>query len=171
MREEEREIKAESKKNKKNPKRTVRTGGFVDEIEEDDPDEEEDERPEKAVQTATSEAHEVLKKEIAAATAEDDYQQPVRKKKQQLDETRKVVTHKKKVQIPDTLEESVKEEIPEKPVKLKRMAIPRMTAAQLADKAKAEGDSPEIVRDDITKVTLLDYSDIFAEEEDEDEEE
>ncbi len=71
MREEEREIKAESKKNKKKPKRTVRTGGFVDEIEEDDPDEEEDERPEKAVQTATSEAHEVLKKEIAAATAED----------------------------------------------------------------------------------------------------
>lgn len=171
LREEEREIKAESKKNKKKPKRTVRTGGFVDEIEEDDPDEEEDERPEKAVQTATSEAHEVLKKEIAAATAEDDYQQPVRKKKQQLDETRKVVTHKKKVQIPDTLEESVKEEIPEKPVKLKRMAIPRMTAAQLADKAKVEGDSPEIVRDDITKVTLLDYSDIFAEEEDEDEEE
>lgn len=51
----------------------------------------------------------------------------------------------------------MKEEIPEKPVKLKRMVIPRMTAAQLADKAKAEGDSPEIVRDDITKVTLLDY--------------
>ena len=43
-----------------------------------------------------AELHEVLKKEIAAATAEDDYQQPVRKKKQQLDETRKVVTHKKK---------------------------------------------------------------------------
>ena len=171
LKEEEREIKAESKKSKKKSKRTVRTGGFVDEIEEDDdPEEEEDDRPEKAVQTATSEAHEVLKKEIAAATAEEDYQQPVRKKKQ-LDETQKVVTHKKKAQIPDTLEESVTEEIPEEPAQIKRMAIPRMTAAQLADKAKEEGDSPEIVRDDITKVTLLDYSDIFAEDEDEYEDE
>lgn len=42
--------------------------------------------------------------------------------------------------------------------------------AQLAAKAKKEGDAPDIVKDEITKVTLFDYSDIFADE-DEDEDE
>ncbi len=52
------------------------------------------------------------------------------------------------------------------------MAIPVWSAAQLADKAKREGDAPEIVRDSITKVTLFDYSDIIGgdDEEYEDEE-
>ncbi|MEI3412849.1 MAG: hypothetical protein V8Q57_06395 [Blautia sp.] len=55
-----------------------------------------------------------------------------------------------------------------KPVEIKKMAIPRYSPAQLAAKAKKDGDAPDIVKDEITKVTLFDYSDIFADEEDED---
>ena len=75
-RDEEREIKAQGKRSKKE-KRKIRTGGFVDEIDEDDFDVEEEEAPQRAVQSATSEAHELLKKEVAAATAKDS--KPVRK--------------------------------------------------------------------------------------------
>ena len=74
-RDEEREIKAQGKRSKKE-KRKIRTGGFVDEIDEDDFDVEEEEAPQRAVQSATSEAHELLKKEVAAATAKDS--KPVR---------------------------------------------------------------------------------------------
>ena len=56
----------------------------------------------------------------------------------------------------------------EEPVEIKKMAIPRYSPAQLAAKAKKDGDAPDIVKDEITKVTLFDYSDIFADEEDED---
>mgnify|MGYP007000011502 FL=1 len=48
----------------------------MDEIDEDDFDVEEEEAPQRAVQSATSEAHELLKKEVAAATAKDS--KPVR---------------------------------------------------------------------------------------------
>ena len=50
------------------------------------------------------------------------------------------------------------------------MVIPSWSAAQIAESAKNQGDAPDIVRDDVTKVTLFDYSDIFADE-DEDEDE
>ena len=63
------------------------------------------------------------------------------------------------------------EEEEEEPVEIKRMAIPRYTPAQLAARAKKAGDQPDIVKDEITKVTLFDYSDIFADDEDEDDEE
>ena len=157
-RDEEREIKAESKRSKKE-KCKIRTGGFVDEIDEDDFDTEEDERPQRAVQNATSEAHELLKKEIAAATAED--RKPVRKSAKPATQTRKAVSKKKAVQ------EASEED--DEPVEIKKLAIPRYSPAQLAAKAKKEGDAPDIVKDEITKVTLFDYSDIFADEEDDDE--
>ena len=137
-RDEEREIKAQGKRSKKE-KRKIRTGGFVDEIDEDDFDVEEEEAPQRAVQSATSEAHELLKKEVAAAP--------------------------KKKAAPE-----IHEEEEDKPVEIKKLAIPRYSPAQLAAKAKKEGDAPDIVKDEITKVTLFDYSDIFADE-DEDEDE
>ena len=52
----------------------------------------------------------------------------------------------------------------EAPVEVKRMVIPAWSAAQLAEAAKKQGDAPDIVRDDVTKVTLFDYSDIIADE-------
>ena len=64
--------KRHAKKEEKIKRKKIRTGGFVDEIYEDDLDEEAQEqeptvRPARNVQAATSEAHELLKKEIAAA--------------------------------------------------------------------------------------------------------
>lgn len=160
--EEEREIRAEDKRSRKNKKK-IRTGGFVDEIDEEDFDEPEEMiRPQKNVQTATSEAHEVLKKEIAAATAEE--RKPSKKAQKSHQETQKVVVEKKKFEEPEIIEEEEEE-----PVEIKRMAIPRYTPAQLAARAKKAGDQPDIVKDEITKVTLFDYSDIFADDEDEDE--
>ena len=50
---------------------------------------------------------------------------------------------------------------------IQKLAMPVMTAAQLAQKAKEEGDAPEIEQDDITKVTFLDYSNIIAGDEEE----
>ncbi len=154
-RDEEREIKAQGKRNKKE-KRKIRTGGFVDEIEEDDFDEKEEERPQSAVQSATSEAHALLKKEIAAATAEDHKE---KRKSAKPAVTRKAAPRKR-------ASSEVEEE--EEPVEIKKMAIPRYSPAQLAAKAKKDGDAPDIVKDEITKVTLFDYSDIFADEDDDD---
>ena len=59
----------------------------------------------------------------------------------------------------------------EAPVEIKKMAMPVWTASQLADKAKREGDAPDIVRDSITKVTFFDYSDILGGDTEESEEE
>ena len=156
-RDEEREIKAQGKRSKKE-KRKIRTGGFVDEIDEEDLDTEEDERPQRAVQSATSEAHELLKKEIAAATAE---KHKPSKKSAKPAQTRKAAPKSEAPEVSDEEDE---------PDEIKKMAIPRYSPAQLAAKAKKDGDAPDIVKDEITKVTLFDYSDIFADEEEEGEE-
>lgn len=167
--EEERQIKKEDKqrkKGKKQERKKVKTGGFVDEIYEDElePEVKEPSRPQKkqptAVQTATSEAHELLKKEIAAATAEDH--RPARRSAKPAAQTRKAAP--KKRAVPEVIEEEAEE-----PVEIKKLAIPRYSPAQLAAKAKKEGDAPDIVKDEITKVTLFDYSDIFTDDEDDDE--
>lgn len=155
MKEEERQIKKEDKLRRKEEKRIIRTGGFVDEIYEDDLVPEEPERP-VTMQTATSEAHELLKKEIAAATAEEG---PV--------ETEAPKPAQETSPVREKVQEAVKEADfeEEEPVEIKKLAIPAWSAAQLADRAKQEGDAPEIVRDDITNVTLFDYSDIIGEDE------
>ena len=160
-RDEEREIKAQGKRNKKE-KRKIRTGGFVDEIDEDDLEpEEEAVQPPREVLSATSEAHELLKKEIAAATAGD--KKAPRKSAKPSMQTKKVSPKKKAA--PETFEEEEEE-----PVEIKKLAIPRYSPAQLAAKAKKDGDAPDIVKDEITKVTLFDYSDIFADEDEDDDE-
>lgn len=158
MREEDRELLKSSKarkKEEKKKKKIIRTGGFVDEID----DEDEDTYAEEPVydqqpvnmQAAATEAHELLKKEIAAATADEAgafAEEPVQ-------ETVPVMHEEAELQ-----EEPEPEEV--KPAEIKKMAIPVWTAAQLADKAKKAGDAPDIVRDPITKVTLFDYSDIIS---------
>ena len=115
------------------------------------------------VQAATSEAHELLKRDCCrnsrgAKTNKKGFgkdQDPYGGGTAESKAARKACCRKK----------------PE-PVEIKKMAIPVWSAAQLADKAKREGDAPEIVRDSITKVTLFDYSDIIGgdDEEYEDEE-
>ena len=168
MDEEDRELlygeKARRKQAKKEEKKRkkIRTGGFVDEIYEDDLEEEapvqKKTRPVRNMQTATSEAHELLKKEIAAATAEefsDDEQDTYGSAGGHTEE------------IPNIQE--AEEEPEEKPAEIKKLAIPHYTASQLADKARKAGDAPDIVRDSITKVTLFDYSDIIGGDEESEE--
>ncbi len=155
LKEEEREIKRQSKKSK----RTIRTGGFVDEIEDEDLEAEVEEKPAVMQNAAASEAHEVLKKEIAAATAEEQQfvSAPV------SSETRQIVEEKERKPKEAVKEQPAAEEMKRsEPVVYKKLAMPVMTAAQLAQKAKEEGDAPEIERDDITKVTFFDYSNIIA---------
>ena len=139
---------------------------FEDDFEDDFDDEAEPEetmRPVRNVQTATSEAHELLKKEIAAATADDAqesqdeyYDMPAR------------TTERTSFADSDFDEDELEEE---EPVEIKKLAIPRRTATQLANRARKAGDAPDVVRDSITKVTLFDYSDIIAGDNDDDEEE
>ena len=163
MDEEDRELlygeKARRKQARKEEKKRkkIRTGGFVDEIYEDDLEEEPTQkpmRPVRNVQMATSESHELLNREIAAATAEDD---------QEYDTVRGYTEQLPEIQEPEEEPEE------EKPVEIKKMAIPSYSASQLADKARKAGDAPDIVRDSITKVTLFDYSDIIGGDEESEE--
>ncbi|MGN8631314.1 hypothetical protein ACTNEW_06950 [Blautia sp. HCP3S3_G3] len=167
LREEDREMLRSEKSRKKEEKkkrRIIKTGGFVDEVYEDELDDEEEEQPRKRanVQTATSEAHELLKKEIAAATA-DETEVPIAK---QARKAAPAGNRQRKSARPKNQPVREKEE----PVEIKKMAIPIRSAAQLADMAKKQGDAPDIVRDEITKVTLFDYSDIIGADEDYEEE-
>ncbi|MCD7868388.1 MAG: hypothetical protein LUG62_09440 [Clostridiales bacterium] len=183
-------------KGTKPPKKTVRTGGFVDDIEEDEDEfDEEPSRP-AAMQSAASEAHELLKREIAAATAEAEEEEsapaPVRKKRPASAASAKTGGSAKRAQTGTKTGSSVKKTQstaktetqgkPKKTVKkkvrkpvesaenadtgeetgAKKLAIPNRSAAQLADRARKAGDDPEVVKDDITDVTLFDYSDIIG---------
>ena len=180
--EEERQIKKEERARKKGKvpeRKKIKTGGFVDEIYEDDLEPTQPEQP-TAVQAATSEAHELLKKEIAAATADEQLktEKPVQPVVQQPQARREVISGKTEVivlQVKEQLKqmmsasdrkpvEKEEEADEEKPVEIKRMVIPSWSAAQIAESAKNQGDAPDIVRDDVTKVTLFDYSDIIADE-------
>lgn len=180
--EEERQIKKEERARKKGKvpeRKKIKTGGFVDEIYEDDLEPTQPEQP-TAVQVATSEAHELLKKEIAAATADEQLktEKPVQPVVQQPQARREVISGKTEVIVPQVKEqlkqmmsasdrkpvEKEEEADEEKPVEIKRMVIPSWSAAQIAESAKNQGDAPDIVRDDVTKVTLFDYSDIIADE-------
>lgn len=167
--EEERQIKQEDKQRKKEKKakrKKIKTGGFVDEIYEDELEPEVNERP-VTVQTATSEAHELLKKEIAAATADEPEEKPVPVQEQRVSSDTAMIVPKVKETLRAMMEEDKRKETsPEEDeeILIKRMAVPVWSAAQIADAAKNQGDAPEIIKDDVTKVTLFDYSDIIAEE-------
>ena len=180
MQEEDRELlygekarRKQAKKEEKEKRKKIRTGGFVDEIYEDDLEDEVQDRRKKQparsekVQAATSEAHELLKKEIAAATA--DEAAATMEFPEELTDRRP-----KRREVPEETEQIQPEEDSweeEEPAEAKEMAMPVWTAAQLADKARRAGDAPDIVRDSITKVTLFDYSDIIGGDMPENEEE
>ena len=164
--EEEKQIRKEEKQNRKGadaPRKKIRTGGFVDTIYEDEL-ETDNEKP-VTVQTATSEAHELLNKEIAAATADEpEVQQEEPEKEVVISPTENIVTHLKEALEEEKQEQEapVDEEEETESLPIRRMAIPVWSAAQIAENAKNQGDAPDIVKDDVTKVTLFDYSDIVA---------
>ena len=152
------EEKARKHKNKKADKRKVRTGGFVDEIDEEDVADYSENGKKAAIQrtaqTAASEAHAELKKEIAAATSEEaDMLSRLEMAERTVEENRKPHPAGKVEEVPEEEEE---------PVTIGSLAMPSYSAAQLASRVKKAGDAPDIVKDDITKVTLFDYSDIIS---------
>lgn len=160
------EKKKKSKKEEKKKKK-IRTGGFVDEIDEEDVTERPAGRKASAMartaQTAASEAHEELKKEIAAATSEDLEEAPAAERIQRRQPEPKAARPQ-----PRRAVEAGEEE--EEPVTIGSLAMPSLSAAQLANRVKKAGDAPDIVKDDITNVTLFDYSDIISGEADDMEE-
>ena len=145
------EDKKKAKKEKKKARKIIKTGGFVDEIYEDELQEEEETEPTADIQSAASEAHELLKKEIAAATAEEPM---ALEEESELEKDIELETL--------TEEETVEKEVEAEPEEILQIVRPMPTAAQLAAAAKKAGDAPDIVRDAITKVTLFDYSDIIG---------
>lgn len=187
--EEERQIKKEERarrKGKEPERKKIKTGGFVDEIYEDDlePAQPKQQTVAQEATAATTEAHELLKKEIAAATADEPARTEttaqqaetipqssvsgkteviVPKVKEQLRQ-KASVSNEGLADLNAVSETTAGSEQEEAPVEVKRMVIPTWSAAQLAEAAKKQGDAPDIVRDDVTKVTLFDYSDIIADE-------
>lgn len=187
--EEERQIKKEERarrKGKEPERKKIKTGGFVDEIYEDDlePAQPKQQTVAQEATAATTEAHELLKKEIAAATADEPARTEttaqqaetipqssvsgkteviVPKVKEQLRQ-KASVSNEGLADLNAVSETTAGSEQEEAPVEVKHMVIPAWSAAQLAEAAKKQGDAPDIVRDDVTKVTLFDYSDIIADE-------
>ena len=148
----EKEKKKRAKKEEKIKRKKIRTGGFVDEIYEDDLDEEAQEQ-EPTVRPTQN---------VQAATADDSQELP-----DDYFDAPGNLTERISLLESDLAETEPEDE--EEEVEIKKLAIPRRSAAQLANKARKAGDTPDIVRDSITKVTLFDYSDIIAGEDDEEE--
>ena len=177
MQQEDRELlhgekarKKQARKDEKEKRKKIRTGGFVDEIYEDDLEESDETRGKRRgrdgngnVQAATTEAHELLKKEIAAATAEDAAADTDAAPEEETSSFRELRAERHKMR-------QMEEEQEEEPVEIKKLAMPMLSASQLADRAKKAGDTPDIVRDSVTNVTFFDYSDIIGAEEPEVEE-
>ena len=111
------------------------------------------------IRDRASEAHEELKKEIAAATSEEN---DVISRLERAQRTTAVNVKPR----PQRRKAEETPAAPEEPVALGNLAMPSLTAAQLAGRVKKAGDAPDIVKDDITKVTLFDYSDIISGEHD-----
>ena len=171
MKEEEKEIareKKNGKKAKKAEKKKVRTGGFVDEIDEDD-DEVEAPVQEQTVpiQPEVGEAHEILRQGIAAATADSSsIQQEVLRMMNGNDDQQ--VFYQQPVQPVSEIQQEARQAVgfapaEEEPTVVKR-AIPGYSAEELAEQAMTAGDNPDVMKDDITEVTLFDYSDILNED-------
>ena len=175
----EQEMRSESRGRKagKDEKRKVRTGGFVEEIDEEDDEAE----PVRGGKTPRSrDLRSSLRSEIAAATSEAAPEQ-----KRLMDEDEEMEIHeeqevdagpvmtsetaepeeeapapRKKLTVKDILEEELGEQKKEEAPRLKR-AIPGQSASQISDQARAQGDKPDIIKDDVTDVTIFDYSDII----------
>ena len=157
QKEEAREAEGRPAKKRKAEKRKVHTGGFVDDIDEDDDDDYLPEERSAVMQPAESEAHQYLKKEVAAATSIDTILPEAREEVQlNLPEEPEIEPEPE----PYFSEQEEEPEIAE----IRRRAIPGWNSQQLAREAEQAGQKPDVMRDDITDVTLFDYSDILDED-------
>lgn len=178
LKQEAKERKKEAKRKKKLAKKRARVGGFVedyDPIETKIPKKSKKESapapaPAQPVYTPEDEANEVLRKEVAAATAEVSLAEPEVMENDSLGETRESVFSRSVLleeaeksgediseAVKDVLQTSVEETV-------KKMAIPTYTEEELLAGAQEAGETPNVIRDEQMGVTLLDYSDIIMEE-------
>ena len=173
MRREEEQVRQEERSRKKRGGK-IRTGGFVDEVDESDFDEEDyfdEEEEADSMYTATTEAHEALRRGVAAATQEEHdptieialrAAKGSSKKRQApapAPARKSAAPHRSRKPARDydyDYEDDYEEE-----VNYKKLAIPRLSKEQMAKKAELEGDEPDMVTDEVTGVTQFDYSDLL----------
>ncbi|GEM_PF-472285 len=172
---EERRTPVQKKKSGK-----VRTGGFVDEIDladeavDDEPVEIRKKAPvqrEAAARETVLEARELLKgkEEEETTRRELSAAEEVVRRMTSPEPTEDV--YKKDVYEEAPAREPVRTAAPEERIQLVKESpaaaerpkrqIPGYTATELADQARRAGDRPDVVRDQVTEITLFDYSDII----------
>lgn len=184
LKEEDRRMKEEDKgrrKREKKRRKAIRTGGFVDDLTEEDLYEPLASEPE--VRTAPRPAT-----PRAVPEPERPVEMPAEPREtientQVFGEEAKpepVMEQPKEEVLPEafgveaasgTAEEEIRaaeeEAAAVEPAEIRKMAIPLYTAQQLHRKAQEEGDDPEIYQDEVSGVTLFDYSRIISGEEEE----
>lgn len=176
---EAKERRREEKEKLRAAKRIARTGGFIEDME-----------PVETIlgldgvspaEQAADQAHEELKKEIEAATTAPAPAPQGPTAEQEKSPTQEIPVldgaakkaEEKKQEEPETEKAPAGEEQkggssqPEE--EAAKIAIPLYTAEELLEKAEAAGEAPEVVQDEETGVTLLDYSSIIGGTSEEDE--
>lgn len=187
LKEEAKERRKEEKRRLKEAKRIARTGGFIEDME-----------PVETIlgldggspaEQAADQAHEELKKEIEAATVLTQSAETEKMPTTELPDLNKKsaqpeTTEQKTGEIPakkdpdsqnadaertDSENQQPKESEKQEETAAK-IAIPRYTAEELLEKAKAAGEAPKVIQDEEIGVTLLDYSSIIRSGKSEEEE-
>lgn len=169
MKEEDRQMRAEEKrrrKEEKKRKKAIRTGGFVDEIDEDEferpePEQKKDVVPVRPAPAPVTTESQTNGKEPAVLPGTSE-QQVVRAEEAKLEQPEVMEDHAAPDSQAEILQELETARETEPVAEIKKMAIPLYTAQQLQEKAAAAGDDPEIYQDQVSGITLFDYSKILT---------
>lgn len=184
LKEEDRRMKEEDKgrrKREKKRRKAIRTGGFVDDLTEED-----------LYEPLTSEPEVRTAPRPAAPRAVPEPERPVEMPAEPRETIENTQVFGEEVKPEPVMEQPKEEAQPEtsaveaaswaveeeiraaeeeaaavEPAEIRKMAIPLYTAQQLHRKAQEEGDDPEIYQDEVSGVTLFDYSRIISGEEEE----
>ena len=177
LKQESKERKKEAKRKKKEAKKRARVGGFIEDYDPIETKISKSRTQEEKVHvtyTPEDEANEVLRQEVAAATAETSDMQREILETSQMNETQEDIFPREilREEMVKTEEEISREVIDavqayaldEEEASVKKMVIPTYTEEELLARAPEAGETPNVMRDDRMGVTLLDYSDIIIEE-------
>lgn len=177
LKQESKERKKEAKRKKKEAKKRARVGGFIEDYDPIETKISKSRTQEEKVHvtyTPEDEANEVLRQEVAAATAETSDMQREILETSQMNETQEDIFPREilREEMVKTEEEISREVIDavqayaldEEEASVKKMVIPTYTEEELLARAQEAGETPNVMRDDRMGVTLLDYSDIIIEE-------
>ena len=109
-------------------------------------------------ETESEENEEMPEAEEAPETAEEETEAEKTGEAAGGESTEEEESSESEAQSEEAAEEPEEERDPEEPVEL---AMPILTAEELLKKAEEAGDHPEVIEDEETGVTILDYSDIL----------